>query len=623
MYKLCILIITISTVINLSAHEYHVSVYGNDKNSGDYKFPFRTISMAAKYAYPGDIITVHAGIYREEINPLRGGFSDKKRIVYRAAVGEKVYIKGSEKVSNWKKYKNDTWIISIPNSFFGKFNPYSDLIHGDWFRNLGREHHTGAVYLDGFWLIEARNLKIVLAPQEKKALWFAQVKDGFTTIFAQFKGINPNDRNTEINVRRTVFYPKNTGINYITVQGFILEQAATPWSPPTAEQIGLIGTNWSKGWIIKNNIIKYSTCVGVTLGKYGDKWDNTSQNSATGYVKTINNALNNGWTKENIGHHLVFNNEISNCEQAGVVGSLGAIFSIISQNTIHHIHVRKLFSGAEIAGIKIHAAIDCTISNNHIYKTFRGIWLDWMNQGSRITKNFLHDNGPKADIFVEVNHGSFLVDYNFCLSENSLRDWSEGGAYVHNIFAGKFVISPVLKRATPYQYPHSTKIANLIPTNGGDNRFYNNILVGKASLLRYNFMKYPSFMGGNIFLKDAKPAKYEITPEIYNEFDPNIKVYEKNKKFYLSMKVDKIWKTKYSKKIITSKLLGKSKETKLPFVQPNDLPYNMSIDFLNNVQKKGDVSPGPISFKKSGRLEIKIKAGASFKPYRQNVLLIH
>ena len=63
--------------------------------------------------------------------------------------------------------------------------------------------------------------------------------------------------------------------------------AATPWAPPTAEQIGLIGTHWSKGWIIENNDISYSTCVGIALGKYGDQWDNTSQNSAEGVRRVL------------------------------------------------------------------------------------------------------------------------------------------------------------------------------------------------------------------------------------------------------------------------------------------------------------------------------------------------
>jgi alpha-N-arabinofuranosidase len=66
------------------------------------------------------------------------------------------------------------------------------------------------------------------------------------------------------------------------VRGFTLAHAATPWAPPTAEQIGVIGTHWSRGWLIENNNIHHSICVGVTLGKYGDDWDNTSANTADG-----------------------------------------------------------------------------------------------------------------------------------------------------------------------------------------------------------------------------------------------------------------------------------------------------------------------------------------------------
>jgi alpha-N-arabinofuranosidase len=175
---------------------------------------------------------------------------------------------------------HDTWMSTIANDFFGDFNPYSDLIRGDWFDPKGREHHTGAVYLDGHWLTEAVRLEDVLAPAGDTPLWFARVGRDDTTIWAQFEGVDPNDGQVEINVRQTVFYPAEPGASYITVRGFTMMHAATPWAPPTAEQIGLIGTHWSRGWIIEENDILYSTCVGITLGKYGDRWDNTSQDSA-------------------------------------------------------------------------------------------------------------------------------------------------------------------------------------------------------------------------------------------------------------------------------------------------------------------------------------------------------
>ena len=40
-----------------------------------------------------------------------------------------------------------------------------------------------------------------------------------------------------------------------------MAHAATPWAPPTADQPGLIGANWSKGWIIEDNIIHDSNVV--------------------------------------------------------------------------------------------------------------------------------------------------------------------------------------------------------------------------------------------------------------------------------------------------------------------------------------------------------------------------
>ena len=255
----------------LQAAEFHVAPRGNDANPGTQAAPLRTIQHAADLAQPGDVITVHEGVYRERISPPRGGESETKRIVYQAAPGEKVEIKGSEVVKSWVKVQGDVWKVTLPNSFFGSFNPYSDLIHGDWFDPRGRQHHTGAVYLNGDWLTEAARLDDVLKPATTTPLWFARVDKENTTIWAQFKGVNPNEQEVEINVRQTVFYPEKTGINYITVRGFTMRHAATPWAPPTAEQIGLIGTHWSKGWIIENNVISHSTCSGIALGKYGDR----------------------------------------------------------------------------------------------------------------------------------------------------------------------------------------------------------------------------------------------------------------------------------------------------------------------------------------------------------------
>jgi alpha-N-arabinofuranosidase len=234
----CLIVTALPLVLRLPAQaaEFHVASNGNDANRGTKAAPLRTIQRAADLAQPGDVITVHEGIYRERISPPRGGESDRKRIVYQAVRGEKVEIKGSEVVKNWVKVQDEVWKVTLPNSFFGSFNPYSDLIRGDWFDPRGRQHHTGAVYLNGDWLTEAAKLGDVLKPAGTTQLWFGQVDQANTTIWAQFKAVNPNEQLVEINRRRTVFYPDKPGRNYITVRGFTMGQAATPWAPPTAER---------------------------------------------------------------------------------------------------------------------------------------------------------------------------------------------------------------------------------------------------------------------------------------------------------------------------------------------------------------------------------------------------
>jgi alpha-N-arabinofuranosidase len=609
-----------------SATEFHVATNGNDGNRGTKAAPLRTIQRAADRAQPGDVITVHEGTYRERVTPPRGGESDAKRIVYQAAKGEKVEIKGSEVVKNWVKVQEDVWKVSLPNSFFGGFNPYRDLIRGDWFNRRGRDHHTGAVYLNGDWLTEAAKLEEVLKPGGNTPLWFGQVDAANTTLWAQFPGVNPNEQLVEINVRQTVFYPDKPGRNYITVRGFTMRHAATPWAPPTAEQIGLIGTHWSKGWIIENNVISHSVCSGVALGKHGDQYDNTSADTAEGYVKTIERAHAHAipWTRENIGHHVVRNNTISHCEQTGVVGSLGAAFSSVTGNTIHDIHVRALFSGAEMAGIKLHAAIDVTIRDNHLYRTCRGLWLDWMAQGTRVSANLFHDNAAE-DLFVEVNHGPFLVDNNLFLSAVNLLDMSEGGAYAHNLFAGKITNRPEPSRDTPYHPAHSTTVAGLVNTQGGDDRFYSNLFVGNGEALTsdrkgnlkelrwissfglwgYDGREFPLQTGGNVYYRGAEPYARETGQTVVAGTDPKVKLVPQGERFFLQISPGSELK-QASTVFVTTKLLGQAKISGLRYENADGSPLKVDTDYFGKKRSQTKPTAGPFENPGKGDLRLKV-----------------
>ena len=602
----------------LHATEFHVATTGNDANRGTKADPLRTIQHAADLAQPGDLITVHAGTYRERVTPPRGGISDRKRIVYRAAPGEKVEIKGSEVVRGWVKAQDDVWKATVPNSFFGSYNPYSDLIRGDWFDRRGRDHHTGAVYLDGEWLTEAASLDEVLKPAGTNALWFGQVDKDNTTLWAQFKGRNPNEQLVEINARRAVFYPEKPGVSYLTVRGFTLRHAATQWAPPTAEQVGLIGTHWSQGWIIENNVISHSRCSGVTLGKYGDEWDNKSANSAEGYVLTIDRALTNGWNGHTVGHHIVRNNTISDCEQTGICGSLGAVFSRITGNHIYNIWTQRRFSGAEIGGIKLHAAIDVVLEHNVVHHAGRGLWLDWMAQGTRVSRNLFYENDLE-DLFVEVNHGPFVVDNNLLLSRTSLNDMSEGGAYAHNLFTGRIVSRPEPRRSTPYHPAHSTAVAGLKDIRGADNRFYNNIFVGNGpetsgpaisysgepqmkagyGLWVYDTRELPLQTGGNVYFNGARPYVRETKHIVRAEFDPGVKIVEQDGRVLARLELgSELEQT--STALVTTALLGKASIPELQYENADGSPLKIDTDFFGIKRSKANLMPGPFENHRTG-----------------------
>lgn len=484
---------------------------------------FCTISQAAQVAAPGDEILVYPGIYREHVDPTRGGTETEGSICYRAAIPGTVVISGAELLTGWEKLEGTTWTARVSNAVFGNYNPYSTVLFGDWYQST-RRNTAGEVYLDGVSLYEAESLEEVLRgeryapswePEISNRKWFAQVQRDDTVFYANFQGEDPGCHCVEINVRRNLFYPTRTGINYITVSGFELRQAATTWAPPTGEQEGAIGPHWSKGWIIEDCEIHDSKCVGLSLGKpvqpgNENAWSLGSFKHGTQLEReAVCTAWKLGWSRECIGHHIVRNCCIHHCEQAGIVGHLGAAFCQIEKNHIHHINVKQLILGQEIAGIKLHAAIDTQILGNRIHHCARGLWLDWQAQGTRVSRNVFYANQTPAyaeavmstlcgeDVFIEVSHGPTIVDNNLLLSAYSGRISTQGVAFLHNLICGPFKFIGLGQnngystqvRYTPYHDPHDTTIAGFMSLLHGDMRFFNNIFVQQDfDYARFSFL---------------------------------------------------------------------------------------------------------------------------------------
>ena len=249
------------------SYEYHVAINGCDQNDGSKEHPFRTISQGARIAQANDKVIVHEGTYREWVDPKNSGRSAYDRVTYEAAPGEKVIIKGSEQIQSWEQVEKSVWKAVVPNSVFGDFNPYAVVLSGDWLRYpLDHPLHLGDVYLNGKSFYEVSSYEevlhptmrtkgnnppwtnheeLILEPEQTVYVWYAKAEKENTTIYANFHEYDPNKELVEINVRPYCFYPEKTGVNYITVRGFEMAQAACPWAPPTADQPALLGTHWS------------------------------------------------------------------------------------------------------------------------------------------------------------------------------------------------------------------------------------------------------------------------------------------------------------------------------------------------------------------------------------------
>ena len=650
----------------------YVSAKAWRDGDGSQARPFKHINDAAKIARPGDEVLVAPGIYREYVDPVNAG-TEEAPITYRSTEPLGAVITGAEEIKSWLPYEGSVWMARIPNSLFGSYNPYTTYVYGDWYF-AGRSKHTGCVYLNGKALYEADSLEACLKgqvyecswePEASVYKWYAQQEGDETVLYANFQGADPNRENVEINVRRECFMPSKTGVNYITVSGFTVTQAATTWAPPAAYQDGMIGPHWSKGWIIEDCDISNSKCAGISLGKYYDP-DNDHY-FTTKHVKSptqmerdaVCRGQYHGWLKEKVGSHIVRRCNIHHCEQGGIIGRMGGVFSLIEDNHIHHINNMMELGGAEIAGIKMHAAIDVVYRRNYIHHCTMGIWCDWEAQGTRITQNLFHDNQRPAfakqlkggmmsqDIFVEVGHGPTLIDNNILLSEASLRMATEGVAMVHNLICGALtcVGGGTGPRYTPYHIPHRTEVMGFMTILHGDDRFYNNIFVQKwpaapftvihdsddgqdeenrevgthvmdeyptyeewiaqfdmdmdtpdmAKLAPAHEGRLPVWVEGNAYLGGAKACKNEINGLVNGEQPVQVEVELENGRPVLSTNVYELLEG-FTGRRIDTQVLGKAFEPEEYFENPDGTPITFDQDYFGD-HRGAHPLPGPFAGK--------------------------
>jgi len=583
MKQLQIILVFLIICSMVRAKEYHVAKSGNDNNKGAADAPLLTIQAAAEMAHPGDVITVHEGIYREEIVPPRGGESADKPIVYRAANGENVSIRGSEKVDTWTNLGNNVWMVELDDAFFGDYNPYDKQLSGSWL-SYGHKHHLGEVFLNGKALYEKFAIEDV---QQYPDTWYTEVDDKTTRIWANFAWANPNKNLAEISVRECAIFPEIQGLKYIIIDGFEVKHTATDWAPPDRFQKGAIGTRFGYRWVIRNCRISDVKCVGICIGAVEDYfWDNRNLPD----IGTF-------------GHHRISHNMITRCGQGGIVGCYGCVGSIVENNYITETNYKNEFGGAETAAIKLHFAIDAVVRDNYcrgvagLKHRTKGIWLDWGVQNTRVTGNIISDFQAEG-LKLEVGHGPAIIDNNLFINSEVVQ-WGNANIFVHNLFYHCWFSYSKREdiREVPYYKPHTTTEAGRARTPNHYDKYFNNIFIGEG------LDAIPENLTGcvinhNVFLEGAEKNKEQDYASVVDPLETRFNFQKGSNPMTLSFELSQAVIDK-AYPLITSEYIGVLPIPKMAMENPDGTVLDIMTDYLGNPVDREKVMPGPFQIIKA------------------------
>jgi hypothetical protein len=381
-----------------------------DDGPGTEQKPFKTIAPAAAKAQPGDTVRVHAGIYRERVKPARGGEKGKP-IVYEAAVGETVVIKGSDVYGGkWEPVAGAEGVYRarLEGMTFGLYNPFQT----PHCALSGRTR--GQVFVDGRRMREVGSLEAV---KGAAGTWMSE--PAANAVIVHFPaGKPPGKCLVELTTRTRIFAPVQRGLGYITVRGFVMEHCGNNYQRAfyakgrKTVQAGALGCRGGHHWVVEHNTIRWAKALGIDCGDEG--WydlDGLSQPPG-----------------KDPGYHVIRHNTITDNGCGGIAG-LGSMLTKIIGNRIE----RNNYLGIgrpETAGVKMHFFVGGLIEGNLFRdnETY-GVWLDNVYAHARVTRNVFLGN-KDAGMFFEMGGGPVLFDNNVVAFTRGVHN--AAGVYAHD-----------------------------------------------------------------------------------------------------------------------------------------------------------------------------------------------
>jgi alpha-N-arabinofuranosidase len=392
-----------------------MSPEASDENPGTAERPFRTIGRAAEVLRAGERVVVKSGVYREEIVPRRGGTGPEAMIGYEAAPGARVLVKGSRVVGvPWVRSKNPDesseklWMASLPPSLFPGENPFAlenasaeDVAIMPWAEAWAHRPpfslRRGIVFQDGRRLQQlAAYVDLTWVPG---SFW---VDPSGTVVHVHpFDDADPNGAVMEVTVQAHLFAPAETDLGYIRIAGFHFLHAGNGY-PRTG--VGAVFTRGGHHWIIEDNTVSGVNSVGIEIG--------TRRLETADRERSRADAER---ARRSPGRHIVRRNRLYGCGRGGIQG-LAVRRALVEENWVHDSgwwDVERLW---ETGGIKLLLNEGTLVQRNRIERITGGggVWLDWDNRNSRVTRNLVVATHPccNASIFVEASRDTNWVDHN-------------------------------------------------------------------------------------------------------------------------------------------------------------------------------------------------------------------
>jgi len=411
----------------------------NDNNPGTAELPFLTIGKAAEVLQPGQKVLIHAGEYFETIRPARGGESPDRMIVYEAAEGQKVVVKGSvalpsqywtlsegwqtgnRDISHYDDEKPDrgkVWQYNLHGFDFEGYNPFGllNLMQDQEWLDYKKVNMASHFKKRGMILLDGQILEQVTRPVDLRNKddggWFSE-HNGLRIHVKFPNGKSPENTQVEIVTREQLFAPITYGLGYIKIKGIHFLHSANGFPVP---QRGMVSASRGHHWIIEDCIIEGANSLGVDLGN--EMWHTVTQPI--------------------LGFHIFRRNIVRNCGIAGLQGMRAENY-LVEDNLFENIGWHNAEHGWESGAIKFHLSRNTMIRRN-VFRNIRhapGIWLDYdASQNCRITRNvFTGITSARGAVYIEMSRSLMHIDHNIMHKTRSQYwisgDYGAGGSALY------------------------------------------------------------------------------------------------------------------------------------------------------------------------------------------------